>query len=304
MSIATERPTAAAPPPPGGRPAPGPARTGWLALAAIVAAALALLLYLVSALLVSFVAFVLTFILTRTVTRMIRAGKGPFHNVSDGGVHLHHSTPGVALLVAGGFGAVGAQARSPWAYVAAALVGVGASLVLDEFAMIFHLEDDYWSQEGELSVNVVTLAAACIGLAVVGVTPVSGVDDTEGLVRGGVAVALVLHLLLVATTAFKGKYPTALIGLFAADRAVSRVHRHCSSSRSDSGSCSRSFCTAGVLSNFSIRSASSNRSSMRKRRSGANFRLTRCAISPRRNFLLRASAASTISVSRPPSGIT
>ena len=167
-------------------------------------------------LLVSFVAFVLTFILTRTVTRMIRAGKGPFHNVSDGGVHLHHSTPGVALLVAGGFGAVGAQARSPWAYVAAALVGVGASLVLDEFAMIFHLEDDYWSQEGELSVNVVTLAAACIGLAVVGVTPVSGVDDTEGLVRGGVAVALVLHLLLVATTAFKGKYPTALIALFAA----------------------------------------------------------------------------------------
>ncbi len=167
-------------------------------------------------LLVSFLAFVLTFLLTRTITRMIRAGKGPFHNVSDGGVHLHHSTPGVVLLVAGAFGAVAAQARSPGAYLAAAAVGVGASLVLDEFAMIFHLEDDYWSQEGELSVNVVTLAAACVGLAVVGVTPVSGVGETEGVVRGGVAVALVLHLLLVAATAFKGKYPTALIGLFVA----------------------------------------------------------------------------------------
>jgi hypothetical protein len=165
-------------------------------------------------LLLSFVAFVLTFLLTRMITRMIRAGRGPFHNVSDGGVHLHHSTPGVVLLVAGGFGAVGAQMRSPWAYLAAVLVGVGASLVLDEFAMIFHLEDDYWSQEGELSVNVVTLAAACVGLAVVGVSPVSGLGGTERLVRGGVAVALVLHLLLVATTAFKGKYPTALIGLF------------------------------------------------------------------------------------------
>jgi ABC-type Fe3+ transport system permease subunit len=74
-------------------------------------------------LLVSFLAFVLTFLLTRTVTRMIRAGKGPFHNVSDGGVHLHHSTPGVVLLVAGSFCAVAAQARSPWAYLAAALVG-------------------------------------------------------------------------------------------------------------------------------------------------------------------------------------
>jgi hypothetical protein len=167
-------------------------------------------------LLVSFLAFVLTFLLTRTITRMIRAGKGPFHNVSDGGVHLHHSTPGVVLLVAGAFGAVGAQARSPWAYLAAALVGMGASLVLDEFAMLFHLEDDYWSQEGELSVNVVTLAAACVGLAVVGVSPASGLDGTEGVVRGGVAVALVLHLLLVAATAFKGKYPTALMGLFIA----------------------------------------------------------------------------------------
>ena len=167
-------------------------------------------------LLVSFVALVLTFVLTRTVTRMIRAGRGPFHNISDGGVHLHHSTPGVVLLVAGAFGAVGAQMRSPWAYLAAVLVGAGASLVLDEFAMIFHLEDDYWSQEGELSVNMVTLAAACVGLAVVGVSPVSGVGETEGLVRTGVAVALVIHLLLVAATVFKGKYPTALIGLFVA----------------------------------------------------------------------------------------
>jgi hypothetical protein len=170
-------------------------------------------------LLLSFVAFVLTFLLTRTITRMIRAGKGPFHNISDGGVHLHHSTPGIVLLVAGGFGAVGAQARSPWAYLAGALVGIGASLVLDEFAMIFHLEDDYWSQEGELSVNVVTLAAACVGLAVVGVSPVSGLGDTERLVRGGVAVALLIHLLLLATTAFKGKYPTALIGVFVAPAA-------------------------------------------------------------------------------------
>ncbi len=165
-------------------------------------------------LLLSFLAFVATFLCTRTITRMIRAGKGPFHNISDGGVHLHHSTPGLVLLVAGAFTAVGAQSRSLWAYVAAALVGIGASLVLDEFAMIFHLEDDYWSQEGELSVNVVTLAAACIGLAVVGVSPESGLGSTEGLVRGGVAAALVLHLVLVAITALKGKYPTAVIGLF------------------------------------------------------------------------------------------
>src|SRR4051812_47283409 len=65
----------------------------------------------------------------------------------------------------------------------------------------------------------------------------------------------------------------------------------------------RSRWTCGVRSSFSIRSASSKRWSMRKRISGANFKLTWCAISPRRKRLLRSNAASTASVSRPPSGI-
>src|SRR5205085_12063338 len=67
---------------------------------------------------------------------------------------------------------------------------------------------------------------------------------------------------------------------------------------------SRSRRTSGVRNIFSIRSASSNRSSNRKRMSGANFRLTRRAISPRRNFLLLSSASITCFASRPPSGFT
>src|SRR5580704_6375173 len=54
-----------------------------------------------------------------------------------------------------------------------------------------------------------------------------------------------------------------------------------SSSESPSGG-ARSRCTCGVRKSFSIRSASSNRWSIWKRMSGANFRLTRWAISPRR----------------------
>lgn len=167
-------------------------------------------------LLLAFVAFVITFVTTRTITRLIRAGKGPFHNLSAGGTHLHHSTPGTILLVAGAFGSVGADGRVPWTYIAAASVGIGASLVLDEFAMIFHLENVYWSQEGQLSVNVVTLSAACIGLPLVGISPVSsaGINSTALWIRGGLTVALALHLILVATTALKGKYPTAVISLF------------------------------------------------------------------------------------------
>jgi NADH:ubiquinone oxidoreductase subunit 3 (subunit A) len=169
-------------------------------------------------LLLAFVAFVVTFLATRTITRLIRAGRGPFHNMSSGGTHQHHSTPGTILLVTGAFTAVGADGRAPLDYIAAAVIGIGASLVLDEFAMIFHLQDVYWSQEGQLSVNVVTLVAACVGLAVVGVSPteVPGLSDTTRYVRLGVTGALVVHFLLVAVVALKGKFPTAVIGTFAA----------------------------------------------------------------------------------------
>lgn len=165
-------------------------------------------------LLLSFVAFVVTFVTTRTITRLIRAGKGPFHDVSSGGVHMHHSTPGIVLLIVGGFTGVGSPPLSVWTYLSAVLVGVGASLVLDEFAMIFRLQDVYWSQEGQLSVNVVTLAAACIGLATVGVSPVDDLPRDVAAARTAVVAVLLLNFVLVAVAALKGKYPTALIGLF------------------------------------------------------------------------------------------
>ncbi|MEI2777714.1 MAG: hypothetical protein V9G19_17455 [Tetrasphaera sp.] len=167
-------------------------------------------------LLLALIAFVVTFVTTRTVTRLIRAGRGPFHNVSSGGVHLHHSTPGIVLLVTGAFCAVGADGRLPVNYIGAALVGIGASLVLDEFAMIFHLQDVYWSQEGQLSVYVVTLCAACLGLAIVGISPDAAPWDpaVATSARGRVTLVLGAHLGFVAVTALKGKYPTALLGIF------------------------------------------------------------------------------------------
>ncbi len=169
-------------------------------------------------LLLGLVAFVVTFVVVRTITRLIRAGRGPFHNVNDGGVHLHHSTPGVVLLVTGGFTSVGADGRSPWTYLAATMVGVGASLVLDEFAMIFHLQDVYWSQEGQLSVSMVTLVAACVALPLVGFSPTgaTGLTPAQSTARGVVTALLVLHLVLVVLAAVKGKYGTAVIGLFLA----------------------------------------------------------------------------------------
>lgn len=167
-------------------------------------------------LLLALVAFVVTFLMTRMITRLIRAGRGPFHNISNGSTHLHHSTPGTVLLVAGAFTSAGADGRSPWSYLGALGIGIGASLVLDEFAMIFHLQDVYWSQEGQLSVNVASLAAVCVGLALAGVSPDSapGLGEVAAWVRGGMTAVLVVHLVAVVVVALKGKLPTALISIF------------------------------------------------------------------------------------------
>jgi len=87
-------------------------------------------------LMLCFLAFVVTFVLTRTITRMIRDGRGPFRNqVTASGTHIHHSVPGIILLIIGAFTAVGGPDSLGWRSFAAVAVGTGTSLVLDEFAL-------------------------------------------------------------------------------------------------------------------------------------------------------------------------
>jgi hypothetical protein len=167
-------------------------------------------------LILCFVSFILTFAVTRISTRMIRAGKGPFRdNVTSGGVHIHHAVYGVVLLTSGAVLALGAQTVG-WRSCAGVLVGVGMSLVLDEFALILHLQDVYWSQQGRLSVDAISLTGAVLLLALIGVTPLGVADSSDGEVttRLGVAVALLVHGALLALCLTKGKYGTALFGLF------------------------------------------------------------------------------------------
>jgi hypothetical protein len=169
-------------------------------------------------LLVCFAAFVVTFLTTRTITRMIRAGKGPFRdNVSASGLHVHHAVPGIILLTIGAFLAVGTSGSGAkaWAIVAALLVGVGTSLVLDEFALILHLQDVYWADEGRISVEMVSLAMGCLGLAVVGLTPFD-FEGAQGGVEGFVALllAVVSIVALIVVSVMKGKYKLALFGAF------------------------------------------------------------------------------------------
>jgi hypothetical protein len=166
-------------------------------------------------LLLALTAFVLTFLITRVVTRMIRAGKGPFGNISTGGVHIHHVIPGVVLSVLGGFGAVASTRHGVGSAVFAVVFGIGAGLVLDEFALILHLDDVYWTEEGRKSVEVVVLTAALVGLVLCGFVPfgVNDLSDDELQDRGSVLVSVAVNFLFSLLALAKGKARTAIFGV-------------------------------------------------------------------------------------------
>jgi hypothetical protein len=160
-----------------------------------------------------FLSFLLTFVTTRTITRMIRAGVGPFRNNIAGGVHIHHAVPGIILTLIGAYTSVAVDGRRPWAEVSGVLIGIGSSLILDEFALILHLQDVYWSPEGQLSVQLVALALGGMGLVLLGVNPLT---SNSGLGAGHVAVAAsaVVHIVAILICVRKGKYSTAVLGVF------------------------------------------------------------------------------------------
>ncbi|MFF9397619.1 hypothetical protein [Streptomyces sp. NPDC014744] len=165
-------------------------------------------------LLLALAAFVLTFAVTRVVTRMIRAGKGPFRNITPGGLHVHHVVPGVVLSVVGGFGAVASGRHGISAAVCAVVFGTGAGLVLDEFALILHLDDVYWTEEGRQSVEVVVLTAALVLLVLAGFSPlgVNELSSDEQMSRLGVALTLIVNFCFVLIALFKGKARMAVLG--------------------------------------------------------------------------------------------
>jgi hypothetical protein len=169
-------------------------------------------------LLLCFAAFIVTFLSTRVITRLIRAGIGPFkNNVSSSGVHVHHAVPGIILLILGTIMALRGP-DSPWIEIAGVLSGIGISLILDEFALILHLQDVYWANEGRVSVEMIGLATAVFGFVLLGFSPLGvdelSVDDLE--IRATLLTGVVAHFLLLLVCVLKGKYRSALVGCFVA----------------------------------------------------------------------------------------
>ncbi|MEU7767719.1 hypothetical protein AB0B25_21660 [Nocardia sp. NPDC049190] len=167
--------------------------------------------------------FIVGFLFIRLSVRLIRARVRWWPgNLRAGDTHIHHMVFGVVLVLASGVGMVTVleSASAATAGALAAAFGVGAALVLDEFALIFYLRDVYWEKQGRTSVDAVFVALAVTGLLLLGFHPLWLLDindfrrDTSTEVRLFVVVFAVVNLALAAIVIAKGKIWTGLFGMF------------------------------------------------------------------------------------------
>jgi hypothetical protein len=168
-----------------------------------------------------FVAFLVGFALIRLSVRMIRAEVSWWPgNVTSGGMHLHHMVFGVILMVVAGVAEIAAPLHSmDWRAGTAGVFGVGTALVLDEFALILHLRDVYWTSAGRVSIDAVFIAAGVTALLLLGVLP-AGIHDvatflgktSDTTALGSLLATLSVLFVLASVTLLKGKIWTGLFG--------------------------------------------------------------------------------------------
>jgi lysyl-tRNA synthetase class 2 len=166
-----------------------------------------------------------TFLFVRVNTRLIRAKVSWwFHDIeSEGGTHVHHMVIGVVLMATVGILMIATAPAALLAQALALLFGVGVALTLDEFALILHLQDVYWRDEGRLSVDAVVIVVCAASLIVLGLNPFAGLGDTSqgvAVARIAVAIFILVDIVPVVFCLLKGKIWTGVIGLFVPTLAV------------------------------------------------------------------------------------
>ena len=161
---------------------------------------------------VALLAFLICFAITRGYTRVARVrgwGSGSVH-----GVHLHHVVVGIVLALVSGTLIIGFEpVDNIWELLLCAVFGSGAALVLDEFALVFRLQDVYWSEEGRASIDAVIVALTVGVLVLLHVIPFDQ-DTSEDAGRWTLLGFVVGHIVLVVVALLKGKIWLGLAGMF------------------------------------------------------------------------------------------
>jgi hypothetical protein len=162
-------------------------------------------------------AFLLTFLAVRTYTRVGRS-RG-WRSGSVRGVHLHHLVPGIIATLAAGTAIIAFRPGDDSMLTLSALFGAGAALTLDEFALVLHLGDVYWTEEGRSSIEATLMGFTFALLCTLATAPLStdpGKDVPHWVLVGIIS----LNGAFALATFLKGKPNLGAFGLFIPGLAI------------------------------------------------------------------------------------
>ena len=123
---------------------------------------------------------------------------------------------GVVVMVIAGLVTIATNPQGFWGIATAVAFGGGVALTLDEFALILHLENVYWHDQGRVSVDavIVTIAAALLFLGGLQPFNVAGASPLGRLGGWVITVLVVINVTLAVVCFLKGKLWTGLLGCF------------------------------------------------------------------------------------------
>jgi hypothetical protein len=117
--------------------------------------------------------YFITLVAVRVYTTQV-----PSADITIGGIHIHHVVFGIVALLLAGFLSLDEVQR----LLRSLLFGIGAALVLDEFALVVFLKDVYWLPQGLLS--VFALVVGLVALAVNALRSGAFLREVAGALRG------------------------------------------------------------------------------------------------------------------------
>lgn len=103
--------------------------------------------------------FLITFVISRLVVYLVLGHLVPDLFLTVKGVHIHHFTYGVVILVIVGLYLILARPQPESLNFRRSILfyGIGLGLTFDEFGMWVRLEDNYWVRQSYDAIVIVTL---------------------------------------------------------------------------------------------------------------------------------------------------
>ena len=103
--------------------------------------------------------FLVTFVISRLIVYLVVDHLIPNMFLVVRGVHIHHFTYGVVILVLVGLYMILLRPKPETKkfFFATLFYGIGLGLTFDEFGMWIRLEDDYWVRQSYDAVVIITL---------------------------------------------------------------------------------------------------------------------------------------------------